>query len=122
MLTSMTNRTWIDPRIAQVRVAGVRSYLSQHGWKEQTYPGPELLVFGGPVDDDGEPIIQVIPSDESMLDYPMRIEELIGALSVLEDRPAADVLTDLLHAGSPPHPPATPNGTPAVTPSPAADR
>jgi hypothetical protein len=120
----MSNRTWLDPRVAQVRVGAVRSYLRQRGWTEQSYPGPELLVFGGPVDDDGEPVIQVVPSDETMLDYPMRIEELIGALSVLEDRPAADILTDLLMAASgPPNPPTPHSGvaTP-VTPSPAADR
>lgn len=120
----MSNRVWIDPRVVQVQVDAVRSYLLQHGWTQQTYPGPELLVFGGPVDDDGEPIIQVVPSDETLLDYPMRIEELIGALSVLEDRPTADVLTDLLHAANtPPRLPRPHNGaaTP-VTPSPAADQ
>ncbi len=118
----MNHRTWIDPRIAQVQVAGVRAYLQQRGWTLQPYPGPELLVFGGPLDDDGEPVIQVVPSDESMLDYRMRIEELIAALSVLEDRLPTEVLADLLHAASgPPRLPVPPNGA-AVTASPTADR
>jgi hypothetical protein len=92
----MSNSAWVDPRIEQVRVAGVRSYLLSRGWILQPYPGPELLVFGGPLDDDGEPIVQILPSSEQMGDFRLRSEELIAALSVLEDRPASEILTDIL--------------------------
>jgi hypothetical protein len=64
----------------------------------QAYPGPELLVFEGPLDDDGEQIIQVLPSSERAGDYRMRLESLIGALGIIEDRPAVAVLTDMLAA------------------------
>ncbi len=91
------NRTgWVDPRIERVRVDDVRAYLLDRGWRLQPFPGPELLVFEGPKDDDGEPIIQVLPSSERLRDYRMRVEDLIGALSAIEDRPAGDVLTDVL--------------------------
>jgi hypothetical protein len=101
----MSNRVWVDPRLPLVRVAGVRSYLLGRGWRLQPYPGPELLVFDGPADDDGQPITQVLPSSEQMRDFPLRVEELIAALSILEDRPAPDILTDILSketAGPPP--------------------
>jgi hypothetical protein len=114
----MNLRAWIDPRVAQVTVAGVRAYLLQRGWVLKPYPRPELLVFEGPADD-GEPIIQVLPSSERMLDYRMRVEELIGALSVLEDRPAVDILSDILNespAGMP-----APNGA-AASPAPTSPR
>jgi hypothetical protein len=62
----------------------------------QPYPGPELLVFEGPTDDNGELIIQVLPSSERMPDYRMRLQNLIGALSIIEGRPAVEVLTDML--------------------------
>jgi hypothetical protein len=87
---------WVDPRVEQVRVPGVRSYMLRHGWKLRPYPGPELLVFDGPLDDDGEPIIQLIPSSERMRDYRLRVVELITALSVLEDRPPVAILNDIL--------------------------
>ncbi len=96
----MSNRVWVDPRLPLVRVAGMRSYLLGRGWRLQPYPGPELLVFEGPADDDGQPIVQVLPSSEQMRDYPLRIEELIAALSILEDRPAADILSDILNEGA----------------------
>ncbi len=95
----MSNNGWVDPRIQSVGVAGMRSYLISRGWQLQPQAGQDLLVFGGPVDDDGEPIVQVLPSSERMRDFRMRAEELIAALSIFEDRPASDVLTDILRVG-----------------------
>lgn len=89
---------WIDPRIVSVKAAEVRSYLLARGWKLVPFPGPELWVFEGPRDDDDQPIIQVVPSSEQLRDFRLRVEELIGALSILEDRPAGDVLNDILLA------------------------
>ncbi|HEY1375298.1 MAG TPA: hypothetical protein VGF55_00805 [Gemmataceae bacterium] len=103
----MSTSAWVDPRVGSVRVADVVNYLTGRGWKTRPYPRPELLVFEGPPGEGGEPIVQVLPSSESLLDYRMRVEELIAALSVLEDRPAADVLADML-AGA--------NGQPANGP------
>ncbi len=102
----MSNRVWVDPRLPLVRVAGARSYLLSRGWRPQPYPRPELLVFEGPADDDGQPIVQVLPSSEQMRDFPLRVEELIAALSILEDRPASDILSDILNEGTAETPPA----------------
>jgi hypothetical protein len=107
----MSHEVWVDPRIEQVRVQGVQAYLRSKGWELQPYPGPELLVFAGPIDDDGEPVVQVLPSSERMRDYRLRLEELIAALSVMEGRPAADILTDILQ-GNPGEPAAGGNGAP----------
>jgi hypothetical protein len=95
----MNRSPWVDRRIDRVRVADVRSYLENRGWRLQPFPGPELLVFEGPKDDDGVPIVQILPSSEHYRDYRMRLEDLIGTLGVIEDRPAADVITDMLAAG-----------------------
>jgi len=92
----MNHSGWVDPRIDCVTVGNVQAYLENRAWRLQSFPGPELLVFEGPKDDDGEPIIQVLPSSERLRDYRMRLENLIGALSVIEDRPAVDILTDML--------------------------
>ncbi len=92
---------WVGPRIRSVRVADVRSYLSRHGWKPKPYPRPELLFFEGPLADNGEPIVQVLPAEERFADYQQRLVELITALAVIEDRPAADVLSDILRQGAP---------------------
>lgn len=90
---------WVDARIRSVRAADVRSYLSRRGWKSKPYPRPELLVFEGPPADNGEPIVQVLPAEERFADYQQRLLELVTALAVIEDRPAADVLGDILRQG-----------------------
>jgi hypothetical protein len=87
---------WVDPRIQSVRVADVKHYLLRHHWKIKPYPRPELLVFEGPLDDNGQPIIQVLPSEEHFVDYQQRLLELISSLAVIEDRYAVDVLNDIL--------------------------
>jgi hypothetical protein len=92
----MNQSPWVDPRIDRVTVDNVRSYLLNRGWHLQPFPGPELLVFEGPKDDEGEAIIQVLPSSERLRDYRMRVEDLIAALSVIEGRPAVAILNDML--------------------------
>ena len=92
----MFNWGWVDPRVDQVRVADVQSYMLRKGWKQQPYPRPQLLVFGGILDDDGQEIIQVLPSSERAGDYRLRVVQLIDALSVFEDRPCPAILNDFL--------------------------
>jgi len=87
---------WVDPRVQQVTVTDVERYLSSRGWKKQPNPQPDLLVFEGPTDDYGKPIIQVLPSAEHYADYRQRLIELITALAVIEDRSAQAVLDDIL--------------------------
>ena len=91
---------WVDPRMTAVTPEDIRSYLLARGWKLAPQSDASLLVFEGPSDDDGRTIVQVLPSSAAMRDFALRSEELIGALAVFEDRPASDVLSDVLRAGS----------------------
>lgn len=91
---------WIDPRIENVTVAEMRAYLLQRGWKQRPYPRPELLVFQGPADDSGEPILQVLPSTENLADYRPRLVELISSLAAVENRSATQVLDDVLQGAA----------------------
>lgn len=69
------------------------SYLGSTGWKVHTNEIP--IRCEGPEDDAGEPIIAFIPSDETLRDYPLRLEDLILLLSDLEERPAILVAYDM---------------------------
>lgn len=95
---------WIDPRVEQVRAADAESYLLSHGWKRVPYPRPQLLVFGGVLDDDGQEIVLTLPASENMRDYRLGVVRLISALSVFEDRPAVAVLNDILAQNAAPSP------------------
>jgi hypothetical protein len=101
----MNDWGWVDPRVEEVRVADVESYMLRRGWKRRPYPGPELVVFGGVLDDDGKEIIQILPSSERMRDYRLRVVQLIDALSVFEDRAPVAILNDLLSEHSKALPP-----------------
>jgi hypothetical protein len=90
------NHSWIDPRVAQVKVAGAKAYLLRHGWRPKPVPRPEVLLFEGPMADDGTPLTQVLPAAEHFSDYRMRMEDLIGTLGALENRYAVEILDEML--------------------------
>ena len=92
----MNRSAWIDPRINQVKVPGARAYLLAHGWRPKPFPRPEVLVFEGPMADEGHPITLILPSGEHFIDYRLRIEELISALGVIEKRYAVEILNEML--------------------------
>jgi hypothetical protein len=87
---------WLDWGIDLPPLERVRNYLHAHGWRLKDWPGQELLVFEGPLADDGQPIIQVVPASEAYQDYPHRVDELVRSLAVIEDRPIPAVLREML--------------------------
>jgi hypothetical protein len=99
---------WIDRRVISVRPADAQAYMLRHGWKPRAFPRPQILLFQGPLADDGEPIELVVPAQEGTSDYSQCIIELITSLAVLEDREASAVLEEMLQeAGNTPVPLAT---------------
>jgi len=47
-------------------------------------------------DDDGQPIVQLVPASEHLKDYPQRVEEIVSALSVIEQRPVEEILRNIV--------------------------
>jgi hypothetical protein len=74
-----------------VRPADLASYLRSTGWAEKPSGRPAGLLFEGPLADDGDPIVQIVPVSERARDYPLRIGESLRSLAELEARPIADV-------------------------------
>ncbi len=99
----MITPTVLDPRLRHLRLANVQAYLARKGWKQRPFPRPQTLWFEGPLDDSGNAIVQLVPSSEGVDDYALRMEELVRALSVIENRDTQAVLLDLMGV----------NGTPA---------
>lgn len=94
----MMSTAMLDERFLEaIRVTDVTSYLGEKGWRRRSdYPRPELLVFEGPEDDAGEPIVVTIPASDRYQDFRPRLRELIGLLSQLEERPPAEIAGDLM--------------------------
>ncbi|MCI0455506.1 MAG: hypothetical protein L0Z62_00835 [Gemmataceae bacterium] len=97
-MTFLSNQLapWVDPRVKFVKVAALKAYLLRQKWEEVASPRSQMLLFKGPVGDDGEPIIQAVPSAERGSDYTQRVIDLITNLAVIEDRYAVEVLNDIL--------------------------
>jgi hypothetical protein len=81
-----------------IGVDRITSYLIKRGWKQVPFPREGLLVFEGPEDDDGRPIVQVIPRSEQSSDFDLRAAELVRTLSVIEDRSVEEILHDIREA------------------------
>lgn len=69
------------------------SYLDSNGWKIHVNEKP--IRCEGPEDDAGKPIVAFIPSDDTLRDFPLRLEDLIMLLSELEERPAVVVANEI---------------------------
>src|SRR6266404_1049893 len=94
------------PLSGAIRVADLRAYLLAKGWKVKPFRRHEVICFEGLSDDEGQPIDLLVPASEQLRDYPLRVEELLRSLSVLESRPVEEVArnivtptADILHLG-----------------------
>lgn len=93
MFAPMLDERFLDA----IRVTDVTSYLGEKGWRRRNdYPRPELLVFDGPADDAGKPMVVTIPASDRFQDFRPRLRDLITLLSQLEERPPEEIASDLV--------------------------
>jgi hypothetical protein len=118
MMAIRFRNPWIDQRVVKVRAAAARDYLLRHGWEPLDTADTTIKLFAGPVADSGRRITQPVPLLEHATDYVQRVIELITNLAILEDRPADDVLEEMLGVTTPSGN-GGPNGQPAADASPA---
>ncbi len=86
-----------------ISLRAARGYLARHGWRIRE--DGLRLVCEGPDDDDGRPIVHFLPAEQSYADYPLRLEDLISTLSVLEERPAVEIAAEMARCDEPAIPP-----------------
>jgi hypothetical protein len=88
----------IDQRLLDtIRVADVTRYLGEKGWRRrEAFPRRELLVFDGPLDDAGEPIVATLPASDQFKDFQSGLMNLLRLLSQLEERPPAEIADELV--------------------------
>src|SRR5262245_3810522 len=94
--TDMNWELWVDPRVATVRIDQPTAYLGDHGWEPRPFPRPEILLYEGPLDDDGEAITLWVPASEQLDDYRFGVARIITNLSVFEERHPVQILDDVL--------------------------
>ena len=92
----MTKKVRVTVEVDAPSPEQVRDYLLARGWQRQEHPrGREVLVFSGPPDARGRPLVVLLPASEDADDYSLRLEEMFRGLSLSEGRPALDVVHDV---------------------------
>ena len=79
-----------------IHLEDVVRYLTEREWKMKRDEERGRIWFEGPEDDAGAPILQYLPASEEYADYLLRVEDLIAALTVIEERPAIEILTEMV--------------------------
>lgn len=89
-----------NPILDGIDLRRVTAYLGSTGWRRRTdFPRQDLVVFEGPLDDDGEPIPAVLPAMGDERAFREKLARLIDALSVIERRDARDIVLDMRAPG-----------------------
>jgi hypothetical protein len=86
----------MDPLYRCVTIADLRSYLLRTGWQVKPFKQGNVIYFEGPLADDGTPLVQLVPASANYRDFPMRVGEIVSALSGIEQRPASEILRDII--------------------------
>ncbi len=82
-------------------VKSIQAYLEARGWELCNHPDINIFLYRGPLADDGEPILQILPRSEQYADFPLRFDELVTALSIIEGRPREDIMHDFIATEKP---------------------
>jgi hypothetical protein len=79
-----------------VRVADLRAYLLSKGWRVKPFKRTEVVYFEGPPDDDGRPLVLLLPASEHLRDYPLRVAEILKTLGIVESRPVDEIVRNIV--------------------------
>ncbi len=81
--------------MAGIEPTGIVAYLQASGWREAGGYG-RAVIWTRPVD--GAEFEVLVPVSGELRDYPIRLAELVGTLSTVEQRPVLEILQDLRSA------------------------
>ena len=81
---------------AGLSVQDVVDYVLANDWEQQIHPNENMLVFTGPLDDEGCPIPLILPTDDSFVDKDLRLTEAVYLLADIEERSPSDIITSIL--------------------------
>ncbi len=73
----MNRISYTDSPLDGLYVEDVLFYLRKRGWKRKEHPKDRLLLFTGPEDDDGQPIVIGVPQRNNFLDSKAGLAEAV---------------------------------------------
>lgn len=88
----------MDGSIGDLTPEMIERYLLANGWTRKPYPRQQLLVFEGPLDDHGSPIVETLPASREAADFLDRARDLVDALSAINRMPRGLVVHEILES------------------------
>ncbi|NEQ97954.1 MAG: hypothetical protein F6K30_14745 [Cyanothece sp. SIO2G6] len=81
---------------ANLCVQTVVDYVLAHDWQPKSHPNENIRVFVGPLDDEGNPIPLILPTDDSFSDKDLRLTEAVYLLADIEARSPFDIIAAII--------------------------
>ncbi|MDQ0059469.1 hypothetical protein [Paenibacillus harenae] len=71
-------------------------YLKDVGWTVSEHPNDKLIVFRGPLNDDGKPLEIAIPKNEQYQDYSSRVHDVLRIIGLMKNMNIQDIANEVL--------------------------
>jgi hypothetical protein len=71
------------------------TYLLRKGWTQVDHPNTRIILFYGPLDDEGEPLQLILPANTTFLDTRLRIAEALDLLSIVQQESQAAIFDQI---------------------------
>lgn len=97
----MTNIQPGDPRLKNLRLDDLLTYLEAAGWERLNHPNVRAWVFSGPLDDEGRPFKLMLPRQMDFQDAPLRLADAINVLAGLQEQSPDEVLQEIASFNQP---------------------
>lgn len=90
-------QTRIDPRLEEITPDQVRRYMDSLGFQRRSYPRlQDVEAFVGPRDIHGRELLVLLCNEPRSRFYLVYLTEIMDTLTLWEDRPESEIVTDIL--------------------------
>jgi hypothetical protein len=78
--------TYKTPKI-RLTIPAVQSYLESKGWEQVRGTNPNVLIYRGPKDVQGNPLVVALPARANLIDARERLADVVETVAIVEDKP-----------------------------------
>ena len=78
-----------------VTLSQIATYLERRGWREAPSSNPNAVIYHGPLDIYGKPLIAILPAREDLTDAGRRVDDVVSMLSTLEKKQPTQLLREI---------------------------
>lgn len=84
-----------DVFLKNLSLEKLTDYLESTGWKKVDHPNNRIILFHGPLDDEGLPLELVVPRSVVYEDALVRLAEVINTLATLQRKSPRSIVNEI---------------------------